>query len=401
MKTVRFLFAAMVCMVLLTGSLVEAGDKPTFDYKLYGYFKLDGSYDQNTTSHGNFVMWVNPQTTTDNDAQYNMTANQTRFGIKVNSKDYEQLNFFGNLEFDLYGGVTGATVAQNKALLVTRHAYFSIQTGNTKVLAGQTWDMVSPLHAPTLNYPVLWGCGNLGYRRPQISLWQKVNFESGGELTLAGGFFRTIGNDLTPTVNITLATAATDTIPDGQDDGTNSAIPSFQGLIDYKHKFQSGTSIRFGCSGLWGQLKAENSSRNTSENYESWAAAGHFWVSVPSGWGLSGEVYSGQNLGVYNGGINNGSTLTGVASLGFWGATWFKPMPTWQFTTGYGMDDPEDADLAAGARCHNSCIFGNVKYFIIPQAYVGLEVSQWQTEYKGTADKAKNLRLQSSFQMSF
>lgn len=380
------------CLLLCAGSVLAA-DKPSFDVDWYGYFKLDGSYDQNLTSHGNFAIWVQQQGVKD-DAQFNMTANQTRMGLKISGKGYERAQVNGKLEFDLYGGVSGATVAENKAMLQLRHAYFTVQSGNFKLLAGQTWDLVSPLNAATLNYPVLWGCGNLGYRRPQVSMFYTFPSTSQTKVELAGGFFRTIGSDLTPTFSL-----ATGETAEGADDGTDAAIPSLQGRLDVQHKFASGGSLRAGFSGLWGQLKAETNLGN-SETYESWAANGYFQMNFASGFGLVGEAYTGSNLGSYSGAILNSNNIDGLNSTGGYGSAWFKLSPKMKLTGGYGFDNVAEEDAGIGTRFKNNCVFGNVKYSIVPQVTLGLEVSSWQTEYKD-GDTADNLRVQSSFMLNF
>jgi hypothetical protein len=144
-----------------------AGDKPSLDLKWYGYFKFDGAYDQNLTSNGNFVIWVQPNALEENDHQFNMTINETRFGFTATGNNYNNVKVNGKLEFDLYASITGAAIAENKAMLQLRHAFFSIEKGSIKLLAGQTWDMIAPLNPSTLNYTALMGCGNIGYRRPQ------------------------------------------------------------------------------------------------------------------------------------------------------------------------------------------------------------------------------------------
>lgn len=390
------LAVAMTVMgtLLLGGAAAVAGGQTAFDVKWYGYIKLDGSYDRNLTSHGNFVMWVRPQTNDQDDEQFNMTANQTRMGVTLVGTGYRDVNVGGQIEFDLYGGVTGGAVAPSKASLMLRHAYFTVEWGNTKLLAGHTWDIVSPLNPPTLNYPEMWGCGNFGYRRAQISLWQTVPAGDNATVTLVGGAFRTIGNDLTPTFSLAAGEAA-----DGFDDGTDAGIPSFQGQFDVNYKFPAGGNLRAGASTLWGQLKAETNFGN-SETYESWAAAGHFQVSMPSGFGFAGEVFTGVNLGNYLGGILNFSTVEGVSTTGAWGSAWLKPSPKVKFAAGCGFDDPVDDDIGLEDRSHNSCVFGNVTYTLVPQAIVGFELSNWQTKYK-ESETAKSMRGQTSFILMF
>jgi len=393
MKKGFLIAGAAVCLALLAGSVTFADDGPSFETKWYGMIKLDGSYDQNLTSHGNFVMWVDPRTYDKNDEQFNMTANQSRIGVALQGTDYHNVDVYGKIEFDLYGGVYGGQVPQNRPLLQLRHAYFTVQHNNTKLVAGQTWDLISPLNAPTLNYAWLWGCGNIGYSRAQISLWHMMETGEYTNVTVAGGIFRTIGDNLTPTFSLAAEESA-----EGADDGTDAGIPSFQGRLDVKYQFPSGGSVWAGFSGLWGQLKAETNFGNY-ETYKSWAAVGHLEVTFPSGFGFSGEAYQGANLGSYYGGILQYSTIDGVASTGGWAAAWITPAPKVKMAAGIGIDNPKDDDLVSG-RSLNSCVFGNVTYAFIPQAKVGLELSNWRTKYLND-DTAKNMRFQSSFILQY
>jgi len=381
-----------VAMIASVADIALADNTKSYEYDWYGYIKLDGAYDQNLTSHGNFVMWVNPEGVKD-DEQFNMTANETRFGLMVKSLGNPEIKVAGQVEFDLYAGVTGGKVAENKAMLQLRHAYFSIEKKNFGVLAGQSWDLISPLNPATLNYPVLWGAGNIGYRRPQIRMWN--NFGQGKtKAQLAAGFFRTIGSDLTPT--LTLATGETS---EGSDDGTDAGIPSFQGLFDVNHEFASGAKVRFGASGLWGRLKAETNLGN-SEKYESWAACGHFMVSTRSGFGFSTEVFTGANLNSYFGGIVNNDRVDGLESKGGWAAVWMQASKQVKLTAGAGLDDPDDAELSDTNRSKNQSIFANIRYAVVPAATIGLEVSQWSTDYRN-ADQAQTMRVQTSFIFNF
>lgn len=380
-------------MCLMVAGIAFGNEQPSITIKPYGYFKLDGAYDQNLTSHGNFIMWVQPNSKTSDDEQFNMTANQSRLGLKANGTGYGEFEIYGNLEMDLYAGITGATVAENKAMLQLRHAYFSVQHHSFKLLAGQTWDLISPLNPSTLNYSVLWGCGNIGYRRPQISLFYTIKSNQ-TNVEIAGGFFRTIGSDLTPTVTLTL-----DDDKDGSDDGTDAGIPSFQGRMDVKHSWNGGGFVRAGVSGLWGQLKAE-SLLGESEEYESWGAIGHFMLSLSDGSGISGEAYTGSNMGGYFGGIVNGNTVDGLDSYGGWASAWVKASPQVKLVAGYGYDKPKDEDLSDGARSQNSAIFGNIQYNLVAPVTIGLEVTYWETQYKNS-ESTDNLRAQTSFVFSF
>ncbi len=319
----------LIGLVLIAAVSVSAGEKSSFDLNWYGYFKLDGAYDQNLTSHGNFVMWVPRPAYAKNDDQFNMTANETRFGMTLKGRGYDEVDVGGNIEFDLYANVDPGTIEENSAMLQLRHAYFTIQSGNFKLLAGQTSDLVSPLNPSTLNYTTMWGCGNIGYRRPQISLWYTIEPSDKATVSFAGGFFRTIGTDLTPTFSLSLGEAA-----DGPDDGTDAGIPTGQGRIDVWYSISDNSYLRFGGSGLWGQLKAETNLGNF-QKYESWAGSGHVELNYQNQYGFSAEGFTGQNLGSYFGGILQNSTINGLSTQGGWATAWWRPVEKIKVLGGY------------------------------------------------------------------
>lgn len=378
------------CLVLLAALTAQGGEKPSIGMDWYGYVKATAAYDQNVTSHGDFVMWVKPHSLDQDNSQFNMTHRASRFGFKATSKDLDQVQLGGNLEVDLFGN--GGT--DNKATLLLRHAYFTVSKGSWKLLAGQSWDLISPLNPSTLNYTVLWGAGNIQYRRPQISAFYTAAVSPNTSVEIAGGAFRTIGNDLTPTFSL-----ATGETADGIDDGTDAAVPSVQGRLDVSSKSASGASFRVGASALYGSLKAETNYGN-SETYTSWAACGHLAVTFTKNAGFLGEVFTGSNLGSYFGGIVNNSRIDGVRANGGWASAWVNASPMVKLTAGMGMDDPKDDDLFAGDRSKNTAIFGNLTVTPVSFFSVGLEVSQWETEYLNS-DPAKDLRVETALQMNF
>lgn len=380
-------------LLTVFGGGLSAGDKPTLDLKWYGYFKLDGAYDQNLTSHGNFVMWVQPRTHVGDDGQFNMTANETRFGLNLSGNGYDNMKVGGKLEFDLYASVAGSTIAENKAMLQLRHAYLTVESGHFRMLAGQSWDLISPLNPSTLNYSVLWGAGNVGYRRPQMSLW--YNFKTGAktDVSLASGIFRNIGNDLTPTFTLALGETA-----EGADDGTDAGIPTLQGLLDCKHTLASGGSIRAGISALWGRLRAETS-QGRNDKYHASAISTHLSIAPRTTYGISAEYYSGTNMGSYFGGILRNSEINGLKSVGGWVSAWTKPASKVQLSAGYGADNAYDEDFVSG-RSRNACVYGNIRYELIPQTTLGFELSEWRTGYKNS-ETVKDLRVQTSVILTF
>ncbi len=388
----RKILLILTALTFVLSAPVWADEKPSFDVNWYGYVKLDAAYDQNPTSHGNFAMWANPVGQEDDDAQFNMTHKQSRFGFAAVGKNLGDVNVSGKVELDLYGSAGG----ENKASVLFRHAFFTVRSQGFELLAGQTWDLISPLNPSTVNYPVLWGCGNTQYRRPQVRLSYQAQTGDNTSVTVAGGFFRTIGSDDDPAFSFSLALGEED---DKTDDGTDAGIPSFQTGVDVNHKFESGSSLRVGVAGLWGRLNAETNMGN-KEQYDSWGVFGHFQFALASGVGVSAEAFSGSNLGSYMGGITNTNRVEGLKAYGGWGSLWFKPVPKVKFSFGAGVDNPDDEELSTGNRSYNQAYFGNVSYSPVAPVTLAFEVSHWRTDYI-EGDRAKVVRAQSAFILNF
>ncbi|MBZ0257432.1 hypothetical protein K8I31_15300, partial [bacterium] len=175
---------------------------------LYGYVKLDSIYDDSHIKNGNYALYANSEAGNNNDNEFNVTANQTRFGLNLYGPEIGSAVTDGKIEIDFYGGE-----AENKPHLRMRHAYAQITWPEYEMsfLAGQTFDVISPLYPSTLNFLVDYAAGNIGYRRPQIRFTKNFSLTDNTDLLLQTALTRTIGD----TVN-------------GVDTGADSGFPSFQ-----------------------------------------------------------------------------------------------------------------------------------------------------------------------------
>lgn len=372
MKRINIL---LVCVLVLVLSLtVYAGDKdekPTV--KPYGYIKLDALYETGRSSHGNFAIWARDPG--DNDGLFHLTANETRFGLAVSGYSFGNFKVTGKVELDFYGGGP-----ENKAYNYMRHAFLKISDGSFTIIAGQTWDIISPLNAATLNYPVLWGAGNIGYRRPQLSF--RKDFKSGKNVfTLQAGIFRTI---------------AADYDGDGVDDGLEAGFPSLQGRIGAKFNLGEKAYLQLGVSGHYGESKGDVEYTSNSIN-------GDFLLVFSPKFKIVAEFFSGQNLGTFLGGIaQHVNVLSGeeVKTKGFFVNLVANPSKKVRLSLGYGMDDPDDETLWSAMRAKNTTFFGNVLFSLSKSVRFGFEVSNWVTDYKD-GDQQKTLRFQNSWILSF
>ncbi len=71
-----------------------------------------------------------------------------------------------------------------------------------------------------------------------------------------------------------------------------------------------------------------------------------------------------------------------------------------RFHAGFGLDDPDDADLMAGSRARNVALWSNVQRDFGGSLSAGLEVSRWETRYLGM-EEGSSMRVQTSVIYSF
>jgi hypothetical protein len=375
------------------------GKKPVvsgLDVEIYGRLKLDAIFDTSRMDTGNYAKWVEPESSNRDDDQFNMTANETRLGLNIKGPDISDTKTSGRVEIDFYG--SGGT--ENKPNVMMRHAYMNLDWPQNRfsILAGQTSDVISPLFPQTLNYSVGWWAGNIGYRRPQIRLTKSYAVNKDVDLKLEGAIARTIGlsGSFTP-----------------GDAGEDAGIPSFQARTSVTFPLLPYKPTTIGFSGHWAKEEFDTDANGTNQKFDSWSLNLDLTQPINEWLTIKGELFHGKNLSAYLGGIGQGVRNIGTPSVpvydeeiesrGGWVAAELGPWGKWNFNLGFGIDDPQNDDLSAVAnsnREYNRMIFGNIIYSIDKNAQIGLELSQWRTQYKDQSD-SDALRAQTSFIYKF
>ena len=381
--TRRFQVLAVLAVLLAMCATAVAGVTTTF----YGYIKLDASYDSAMTNDGDFAYIVLPYEYGKKDDEFNMTAKQTRFGVKFNGGGTDAVDMSGIIEFDFYGGG-----AENKPNPMLRKAYMEFKTSAVDILAGQTSDVISPIVATTVNYIVLWKSGDIGYRRPQIRLTKAVGVADDTKLKFAVSANRSMGRD--------------------KNGGETTGMPSFQGRVAVGTKLMD-KYMELGVSGLMGREEATSVADTTTCELDQSVVAVD--VSLPLGdmVTLKGQYFTGKNIAQYLGGIGQGiaevpvggvgsTELVEIEASGWWAQLTLKPVENWQFNVGAGWDDPEipEDDTAGNEYEKNTTYFGNAIWTVTSSALIGFEYAMIETEYVG-GETYENSRLQSSFMYKF
>ncbi len=116
---------------------------------------------------------------------------------------------------------------------------------------------------------------------------------------------------------------------------------------------------------------------------------------------LQGELWTGQFLDAYQGGILQGFDMAEgeeVRSTGGFAQLCFTPSDEWKLNGGFGIDDPDNDTVSLRER--NLTYFFNVRRSLTKNAWVGLEYQRFETDYQG-GDMAEDNRFQTTFCLTY
>jgi len=371
--------------------------KPTgsaFRFSLYGQIKVDMNYDDtrtNATDDAAYVQQEKPGF--GSDKCFALTVRQTALGVNILAPDVAGGKQRGRVEIDFYAPAS----VENKPEPRMKYAYWELLFADSSLLVGQAPDLVSPGAPNTLNRDHLDNSGNIGYRRPMIR-YQRL-------FKLRGG--STCQNDLAIARGTGGPVSSSSSLDDAASDAAWPLLEARSGIL-------IPTSLKrpvvVGISGHVGQEEYDPTSgtppvptSGKGDMYMTYSAGIDWSVPLTASLDLAGEVFGGRNLDDFVGGVAQGvNTKLGkpIDASGGWMQVAYKPLKTWTFGLGAGIDDPDNSDLSAGDRTRNTTLFTHAIYAVTDKLSTGLELSYMKTAYKAAPD-GDNFRVQTSLIYKF
>ena len=364
--------AVAVISVLALASVLPLGAQETASSKykvnFYGHIKSDVSYDVHGVTGDDYMQYVASEADAEKD--FRSSARGTRFGLDITDGD----KVSGKIETDFLGlsesagGTAGAT-----SDLRIRHAYVTLKAGKFEILAGQAWHLTPLEFSGTNNEFAMGYSGVLWYRAPQLRVTYKYN----DKLSFAAAAVR-------PTRKLT------------DSEGTASGLP--QGQAQAQLKVGKAKFTLMGALGEW---------RNASwQRGEVQLVDFGYNVPLTSLFTLNGQVWTGQNLYDFLGGIGNmGYEGAEVKASGGFANLLIKPAGRFSYNLAYGVDNPVNSKIAASAtaRTKNSTLLANANWLVYDKVTITLEAARQVTEYKLTTgyEDRDNLHYQLSFKFPF
>lgn len=351
-----------------------AWTKGDFQIVPYGILWFNMAYETQRTVDGDYVLYVYSPDVRDYDA-FHASARATRLGLDISGPKVPWLGNApsgGKVEIDFYSPVQ---VSENRAGVMLRHAYVEVKNEYFRILAGQTWDLVSPLIPNTLMYSVGWGVGNLGYRRAQL------RYER----------YFPVSDQLLFTLQGAAATNLADELPGLNGDHEGWPVIQMRAAVTLGQRGQGGRPITLGCSGHVGEQFYARDPLTAADDVKekTWSLNVDIHMPITERLAFQGEFFTGENLGPFMGGIIQGvNPITGraIRSTGGWLELRYEWTKQLRMHVGYGIDDPLNRDVHFGGRLYNDFIYANVFYDLTQKFLVGFEYKHFKTHYQGRAD---------------
>lgn len=355
--------------------------------KIYGSLLLNASYSDGGSNNIDIPLFGQKRgTSIDQDhGNFNMTARQTRLGMRYEGKIFTDAKLTGVFEFDLLGGKPAFSNGEHFDLFRLRLAYGRIDWKNDSLEAGQDWAVFAPLNPTSLaSYaiPGFSASGNPWNRMPQVRYEHREGEKSKFILTTAM---------LDPNAGDNAGNLALRPIGLGE----RGSLPAFETRMGFTSPTH-GKESSFGVSGHYSRLLGApgNPAGTTVRSpIDSYGVSGDWNAWISSGVRLTGEIFHGRALGIFSGDIGQAPSVIngrarGINSTGGW-LELHAEAPTgyqgsWKNLSGnfgYGIENNRGQDLITGSRKRNQTLMSNGQYKFAPNFIFAFEFRHIRTEW--------------------
>jgi hypothetical protein len=225
-------FIALFTLLALLAIPVSAMAVKAGDWELVGYTKLEAFWESAQVNKNLSGPVLRNNTAQPQEfGRFHMTAQSSRFGLKVNGPEILGAKTQGYIEIDFDSSQDGRQSASNSYAPRMRHAWFRLDwPGGWQLLMGQYWGVFCDFYPETVQDGPLQFHGMATQRIPQIRLTYKT-----GPWTFSGLVadpYDPSGDNVTVAFNTLRGSQSSSSI--GALWGQNSAFPQFQGQVIYE-----------------------------------------------------------------------------------------------------------------------------------------------------------------------
>ncbi len=368
---------------------------PYFNVHVFGALKLDMLFNTTRPIAPGVPFFLGPDTPTGRDQNtVDLHARQSTLGAALTGPR------FGGFQS---GGMVVAMFFNDSILadqygLLPLQAWGELRNDDWRLAGGLQFDVFNPGLPTVLPFSALASSGNAGNAfRGQLRLERFLHPADNVQWTLQAALSDPITSTVDPTFRLS------------EDNGW----PNVEGRIAIGLGPMQGAGLaakrplEMGVSALVGQIRTTPPRLDDRVVANVWGLGADVRWQLSDSFGVMGELYTGQTLGTYNGGILqniNIDTLAGIRSSGGWVEVYYYWTPCLHSHFGYGIDDPIDRDIAdslgALGRVRSSTLYANLLWDLNQTFRVGFEFTWRETAYKTLLDN-EGAGFHTQFQWAF
>lgn len=357
--------------------------------EIYGLIVANGYYNSTKTNNSDIPAYAEVPTAADSASHLPMsnvgaTVRQSRLGLQVSDVRALGAQVTGHFQFDFVGGQQPSAAGRTSPLMRIRIASIRMDWAHVGLLIGQDWTLLAP-QTPTsyaaMGVPLFGYSGNLWFRSPQVRFTAETSWKAHLGIQAA--------------VLAPMQPLKQDLISTQPDSAERSGRPTVEGRA-YLAWDSGDLASEIGVAGHAGWLATGGDSllQSRAVSLDGRVALGPHLV-------ISGEAFSGQALGSFNGGVaqNLGWGGVPVRAKGGWVQVDVRPRSGWQIGGGYGMDDPKDEDLLLSGRGRNVTYAAHLIWRPAGGLMFGTEYKRMETLYMAGSLVANHINVYTA--MSF
>jgi hypothetical protein len=276
-----------------------------------------------------------------------------------------------------------AVIADRYGILPIQ-AYGELKNETWRFAAGLQTDIFAPLLPTVLPFSYLMASGNAGVFRGQLRAeryWYPSDID---QITFTAGISEPISTTIKDSTIVTGSTAIT------EDNGWPDLEMRLAWAIGQPQQvgLEARRPLEVGISTVIGQIRTTIGGPPTRVVDDVWGIALDARWRINERWGVTGELFHGQTLGTYGGGVFqnvNSLTFEPVHATGGWGQVDYYFTPCLHSHFGAGVDNPADSDLFLGQIAQNRTIFANLIWDVNSSLRLASELTFRDTNYIGPA----------------
>lgn len=351
----------------------------TSHLKLFGQFSAIGVFSTDRPfSAGLPLLLLPPSPFGLNTNTFDLHARQTNFGAA----------FTGPEVLGFTPGATFVAFIQNDNLtsdgygLLPYNAYGELRNENWRVAAGLMNDVFNPGKPTIISLGSLFGSGNTGSFRGQARVEHYFKPDDGFQLTSQVSVSEPVS---------TIVTGGQRIVEDNGWPNVEARLAAGLGAVEELAGGRKQRRAEVGVSGVVGQLRTTrlitaptDPESPTRAVVDTWGLGLDGQWAVTDRFGFAGELFIGQGLGEYNGGVLqsfNPKTFQAIRTRGGWGEAYVYVTDKLHLHTGYGVDAPLRRDLAPTQFARNQTYFTNLVWDASKVLQLSFEVDYRKTDY--------------------